>query len=44
MIKYIQQETEKKVQIIKKEALRDADLGKINTLNKQNDLYFYKNL
>ncbi len=32
MIKYIQQETEKKVQIIKKEAGKDADLG-----NKQKD-------
>ena len=27
MIKYIQAETEKKVQIIKKEAVKDADLG-----------------
>lgn len=32
MIKYIQQETEKKVQIIKKEALRDADLGNIKLI------------
>ncbi len=28
MIKYIQQETEKKVQIIKKDAIKDAELGK----------------
>lgn len=27
MIKYIQQETEKKVQIIKKDAIKDAELG-----------------
>jgi len=30
MIKYIQQETEKKVQIIKKDAIKDAELGKYN--------------
>lgn len=29
MIKYIQQETEKKVQIIKKDAIKDAELGKL---------------
>ncbi len=38
MIKYIQQETEKKVLIIKKEALRDADLGISNILLKNNFL------
>jgi hypothetical protein len=31
MIKYIQQETEKKVQIIKKDAIKDAELGKKKT-------------
>lgn len=34
MIKYIQQETEKKVQIIKKEAGKDADLGRNRSINK----------
>lgn len=29
MIKYIQAETDKKVAIIKKDALKDAELGKI---------------
>ena len=33
MIKYIQQETDKKVQMIKKEAAKDADLEKALLIN-----------
>jgi V-type H+-transporting ATPase subunit E len=37
MIKYIQQETEKKVQIIKKEALKDADLEKSKLIHPEKE-------
>lgn len=37
MIKYIQQETEKKVQIIKKDALRDADLEKSKLIHPEKE-------
>ena len=37
MIKYIQQETDKKVQIIKKEAGKDADLEKALLINPEKE-------
>ncbi len=37
MIKYIQQETEKKVQIIKKDALKDADLEKSKLIHPEKE-------
>jgi hypothetical protein len=40
MIKYIQQETEKKVQIIKKDAIKDAELGN-KIFNRNNKYKFF---
>ena len=37
MIKYIQQETDKKVQLIKKEASKDADLEKALIINPEKE-------